>query len=120
MSPASAAGSHVPSRILGMPQCASTKVCAHPLSLERRALYQSIHLKGALYLYVKTIERAHSPAHMWEKIKLSNNYTKALEQVNLFVMWYTSENFADLRCRRRSTRNSFIGQISRPTSASNA
>ena len=36
---------------------------------------------GVLYLYVKTIERAHSPAHMWEKIKLSNNYSKALEQV---------------------------------------
>ena len=37
--------------------------------------------EGVLYLYVKTIERAHSPAHMWEKIKLSNNYSKALEQV---------------------------------------
>ena len=37
--------------------------------------------EGVLYLYVKTVERAHSPANMWEKIKLSNNYAKALEQV---------------------------------------
>ena len=36
---------------------------------------------GIMYLYVKTIERAHTPARMWEKIKLPNNYTKALEQV---------------------------------------
>lgn len=44
-------------------------------------IVSNVEPTGVLYLYVKTIERAHSPANMWEKIKLSNNYSKALEQV---------------------------------------
>jgi len=39
--------------------------------------------EGALFLYMKTIERAHSPKHMWEKVRLSHDYAKALEQVRL-------------------------------------
>ena len=37
---------------------------------------------GRIFLYVKTIERAHSPKNLWEKIKLPKNYTKALEIVS--------------------------------------
>lgn len=46
-----------------------------------RAETEPLPHTGVLYLYVKTIERAHTPKNMWEKIKLSNNYSKALEQV---------------------------------------
>ncbi|KAJ7760403.1 Mak16 protein [Mycena metata] len=65
-----------------------------PLANSRYATVRET--EGVLYLY-RTL-----PAHMWERIKLSNNYSKALEQIdNELIHW---PNFTIHKCKQRVTK----------------
>ena len=57
---------------------------------------------SVLYLYIKTIERAHLPSKLWEKIKLSQNYQKALEQLDERLQFFPK--YLLHKCKQRLTR----------------
>lgn len=84
---------------IGTAKSEKRQFCKHPYSVTGLCNRTSCPLANSRYatvreeggrvsLFVKTVERAHSPKNLWEKISLSRNYGRALKQLDEHLAFF--------------------------------
>ncbi|TKX27695.1 hypothetical protein C1H76_0122 [Elsinoe australis] len=73
-----------------------------PLAQPRYATIRPDPENGRLYLYIKEPERQHLPRQWWQRVKLSANYAKALEQIDSQLIYWPK--WMVHKCKQRLTR----------------
>lgn len=67
-----------------------------------------IEKEGVCYLYMKTVERAHTPKNMWERVKLSRNFAEALQQIDAQLEFWPSHMINRVKQRLTRIRQTLI------------
>jgi protein MAK16 len=80
-----------------------TGLCSKPACPLANGNYATVkEIKGKLFLFIKKIERQFTPNRIWEKVKLSDNYSEALKQIDEELLYWNK--FVIHKSKQRLTK----------------